>query len=285
MKTVKILIANDKEADLLIIESCLQLSNTPFKVLKVANGEQAYKLAQIKNPDLIVMDWDMPVMDGIGAIKQLKASKTTSEIPVIMLTAVNRSSDNLKTALSAGAIDFVRYPIDEIEFLARIKSILKITQFYKEKVKAENEAKELLKEKFELQNKELALLTLNSLYKKNLLLKIKEKIASMKESCPEVNEVLFVLNYFDESEEDWNIFRKYFETVHSGFFNRLIDRYGELTPNEKRLCAYLRIGMTSDQIGKLLSISKEGIKKNRYLLRKKLGMNTNDNLETFISKI
>ncbi len=146
MKSVKILIVNDKETDLLIIESCLQLSETPFNVLKATNGEQAYELAQLKKPDLIVMDWDMPVLDGISAIKQLKSSVTTSEIPVIMLTAVNRSSDNLKTALSAGAIDFVRYPIDEIEFLARVKSVLRMNQYYREKVQAENEAKKLLKE-------------------------------------------------------------------------------------------------------------------------------------------
>jgi DNA-binding response OmpR family regulator/DNA-binding CsgD family transcriptional regulator len=285
MKSVKILIVNDKETDLLIIESCLQLSETPFNVLKAANGEQAYELAQLEKPDLIVMDWDMPVLDGISAIKQLKSSVTTSEIPVIMLTAVNRSSDNLKTALSAGAIDFVRYPIDEIEFLARVKSVLRMNQYYWEKVEAENEAKKLLKAQVDLKNRELAALTLNSLYKKNLILKLKKRLTSISQKCPEANEILFVLNNFDENEEDWNIFRDYFEAVHNGFFDRLSALYDGLTPNEKRLCAYLRIGLTSNEITKLLSISKEGIKKNRYLLRKKMGLITGDNLEDFISKI
>jgi len=285
MRSIKVLVANDKETDLLIIESCLQLNEVPVKVLKAKNGEQAYELAQTESPDLIVMDWDMPVMDGIGAIKQLKSSKNTKEIPVIMLTAVNRSSENLKTALSAGAIDFVRYPIDEIEFLARVKSVLRMNRYYREKVKAENEAKKLLSAQVDFKNRELAALTLNSLYKKNLILKLKKKLSSISKKCPEANEILFILNYFDESEEDWNIFRDYFEAVHNGFFDRLSAVHSELTPNEKRLCAYLRIGLNSNEISKLLSISKEGIKKNRYLLRKKMGLQTGDSLEDFISKI
>jgi DNA-binding response OmpR family regulator/DNA-binding CsgD family transcriptional regulator len=285
MKEITVLIANDKKTDLLIIESCLSGSETPIEVIKALNGEEAYELAQTEKPDLIVMDWDMPVLDGISAIKQLKSSSNTSEIPVIMLTAVNRSSDNLKTALSAGAIDFVRYPIDEIEFLARVKSVLRMNQYYREKVKAENEAKKLLKAQVDLKNRELAALTLNSLYKKNLILKLKKKLSSISQKCPEANEILFVLNYFDENEEDWNIFRDYFEAVHNGFFDRLSAVHSELTPNEKRLCAYLRIGLNSNEISKLLSISKEGIKKNRYLLRKKMGLQTGESLEDFISKI
>ncbi len=285
MKKITVLIANDKKTDLLIIESCLSGSETPIEVIKALNGEEAYELAQTEKPDLIVMDWDMPVLDGISAIKQLKSSSNTSEIPVIMLTAVNRSSDNLKTALSAGAIDFVRYPIDEIEFLARVKSVLRMNQYYREKVKAENEAKKLLKAQVDLKNRELAALTLNSLYKKNLILKLKKKLSSISQKCPEANEILFVLNYFDENEEDWNIFRDYFEAVHNGFFDRLSAVHSELTPNEKRLCAYLRIGLNSNEISKLLSISKEGIKKNRYLLRKKMGLQTGESLEDFISKI
>jgi len=285
MKEITVLIANDKKTDLLIIESCLSGSETPIEVIKALNGEEAYELAQTEKPDLIVMDWDMPVLDGISAIKQLKSSKNTSEIPVIMLTAVNRSSENLKTALSAGAIDFVRYPIDETEFLARIKSVLRMNQYYKEKVKAENEAKKLLKAQVDLKNRELAALTLNSLYKKNLILKLKKKLSSISRKCPEANEILFVLNYFDENEEDWNIFRDYFEAVHNGFFDRLSAVHSDLTPNEKRLCAYLRIGLNSNEISKLLSISKEGIKKNRYLLRKKMRLQTGESLEDFISKI
>ena len=285
MKEIKVLVANDKKTDLLIIESCLSGNETPIKVIKASNGEEAYELAQTDKPDLIIMDWDMPVLDGINAIKQLKSGKNTSEIPVIMLTAVNRSSENLKTALSAGAIDFVRYPIDEIEFLARVKSVLRMNQYYREKVKAENEAKKLLKAQVDLKNRELAALTLNSLYKKNLILKLKKKLSSISRKCPEANEILFVLNYFDENEEDWNIFREYFEAVHNGFFDRLTAVHSELTPNEKRLCAYLRIGLNSNEISKLLSISKEGIKKNRYLLRKKMGLKTGESLEDFISKI
>lgn len=73
------------------------------------------------------MDWDMPVMDGLTAIRQLKASPTTMDIPIVMLTAGTGEIDELRQALDAGAIDFVKKPVGPIELLARVDSALRIS--------------------------------------------------------------------------------------------------------------------------------------------------------------
>ena len=110
----------------------------------------------------------MPVMDGISAIEKLKKSEKTKDVPIIMITAVNKSTKNLNTAFQAGAIDFIRYPIDKIELLARIRSVLLIAEYNNERLKAEKQSKDLLKDIVDHKKRELFLLSLNSVYKQNL---------------------------------------------------------------------------------------------------------------------
>jgi signal transduction histidine kinase len=84
------------------------------------------------------MDWEMPEMNGIEAIRQLKAQPETKNIPVIMATGVMTSAEHLEIAINAGAIDYIRKPIEEIELRARISSILKLSRSYQE-IKQKNE--------------------------------------------------------------------------------------------------------------------------------------------------
>jgi len=287
MNNYKILIVNDQEVDYQIISSYLNLGLDQYSILKAKNGKIACKVAEDELPDLIIMDWDMPVMNGIEAIKAIKRMKATKDIPIIMLTAVNKSSENLQTAFNAGALDFVRHPIDKIEFLARVKSVLLINNYYRQKVEAEQKAKVLLEENLKHKNHELTLLALNSTYKMNLLVKLKNEVQNIFRNgdCPEIKSLRSMLTTFDEDESDWEVFKNQFEVIHSGFFIRLEEMHTGLTANEKRFCAYIRIGMSSTDIAKLLNISMEGIKKSRYRLRKKFRLATPDNLENYIAQV
>jgi CheY-like chemotaxis protein/DNA-binding CsgD family transcriptional regulator len=287
MNKYKILIVNDQEVNYQIISSYLELGGGQYSTIQAKNGKIACEVAEKEFPDLIIMDWDMPVMNGIDAIIQLKQMETTKDIPVIMLTAVNKSSANLQTAFNAGALDFVRQPIDKIEFLARVKSVLLINNYYRQKVEAEHKAKLLLEENLRHKNHELTLLALNSTYKMNLLVTLKNEVKTifLNGNCPEIKNLRSMLTSFDENESDWEVFKNQFEVIHSGFFIRLEESHPGLTANEKRFCAYIKIGMSSNDIAKLLNISMEGIKKSRYRLRRKFGLQTQENLENYIAKI
>ena len=287
MRKYKILVVNDQEVDYKIIASYLKFGGEQYSVIKARNGKEACQVAEEELPELIIMDWDMPIMNGIEAIEHLKRTESTKDIPIIMLTAVNKSSENLQTAFNAGALDFVRHPIDKVEFLARVKSVLLINDYYRQKVAAEQKAKLLAEENLNHKNQELTLLTLNSTYKKNLLISLKKEVKTIFTSgdCPEIKPLRAMLSSFDEDESDWEVFKNQFEIIHSGFFNRLDKLHPGFTANEKRFCAYIKIGMSSNDIAKLLNISMEGIKKSRYRLRKKFGLATPDNLDDYIAGI
>jgi PAS domain S-box-containing protein len=126
-----ILIADDEKVNLLLIEKMLLQNGENYNVLKAANGKEACQLAKKYLPDLILLDWDMPVMSGIEAIHELKSNFSTKHIPIIMETGL-ASSENLQEALNAGAMDYIIKPIDRIELLARIKSALLLHESIKE---------------------------------------------------------------------------------------------------------------------------------------------------------
>ena len=127
-----ILIVDDSPDNLETIADYLKKSELSIKILKAPNGKIACMLAEEKLPDLIIMDWEMPEMNGIETIKHLKSLESTKDIPVIMCTGKMTTSENLKTAMEAGAVDYIRKPIDNTELTARVYSMLKLAESYKE---------------------------------------------------------------------------------------------------------------------------------------------------------
>ncbi|MCH8318307.1 MAG: response regulator [Bacteroidetes bacterium] len=125
-----ILIADDESSSLKVILNYLTESGQDYSVIAAPNGEIACKLARERQPDVILMDWNMPVMSGIEALDKLKSDPSTNEIPILMVTA-RASSEDLQLALDKGAMDYIRKPIDKIELLARVKSALKLYDSFK----------------------------------------------------------------------------------------------------------------------------------------------------------
>ncbi len=119
-----ILIVDDQPENLQAIADCFAASNLPYMITKAPNGVIAMKLIQKKMPDLVITDWDMPEMNGIELVKNIKSITSEKEIPVIMCTGVMTTPENLQTALKAGAIDYVRKPINDIELISRTRSAL-----------------------------------------------------------------------------------------------------------------------------------------------------------------
>ncbi len=121
----KILVADDNKMNLAIILTILRTSNNGYKLFTAQDGRQAIQSAKIHRPDLIIMNWSMPQMSGIDAIRELKKLKATQDIPVIIETSFD-SDLNIEEALDAGAIDYIKIPVDPGELLARVNSALKI---------------------------------------------------------------------------------------------------------------------------------------------------------------
>lgn len=127
-----ILIVDDEPENLQAIEDSFIKAGLTYTILKAPNGKIALSLAEKKQPDLMITDWDMPVVDGLTLIRQMKVSPKTNSIPVIMYTGVMTSSEDLNTALSAGAADYIRKPLDPVELIARTNSMLKLRCYIRE---------------------------------------------------------------------------------------------------------------------------------------------------------
>ena len=124
--SIKILIVDDMSIIIDIIISHLDEMGQNFIYLKASNGRDACKIALQSNPDLIIMDWEMPKMTGIDALSLLKKKEQTKNIPVIISSGFS-DAENVRQALETGAIDYIRKPIDPIELIARVRSVLALS--------------------------------------------------------------------------------------------------------------------------------------------------------------
>ena len=103
-------------------------------------------------------------------------------------------------------------------------------------------------------------------------------------SVSDLEEIQKAMNKIRNKTDNWEIFKQKFSTVHKDFFDKLKAAHPEITKTELKFCAYLRIHMTSKQIASAMDISMEAIRKNRYRIRKKLGLKTEESLEEYIDR-
>ncbi len=87
------------------------------------------------------------------------------------------------------------------------------------------------------------------------------------------------------TDDEWNDFKKKFEFVHRGFFARLRHKYADLTEGEMRLMALLKLNLSSKEIANMLGISADSVIKSRYRLRKKIGIDSEQPLEEFVTSV
>jgi len=86
-------------------------------------------------------------------------------------------------------------------------------------------------------------------------------------------------------KEDWEKFELHFDQVYENFTKRIREKYPNLTPNDIKLCAYLRMNLSTKEIAPLLNISIRGVEISRYRLHKKLNMPQNENLIDFMMNL
>ena len=117
-----ILIVEDETSILELI--ALNLQQAGFNPIRAINAEYADNIVKETVPDLIVLDWMLPGMNGIEFLKRLRGNSLTKKIPVIMLTAKSEE-DNKIMGLNAGADDYLTKPFSPRELVARIKALLR----------------------------------------------------------------------------------------------------------------------------------------------------------------
>ncbi|HTF30680.1 MAG TPA: triple tyrosine motif-containing protein [Flavitalea sp.] len=162
---------------------------------------------------------------------------------------------------------------------------LEMEKSEKELMKLKNEK---LETEIEYKNSELATTAMHLVQKGELLIKIKDELQHINKSgmdrsdSPEVKKLLKILNEEEKLNEEWEQFSVHFDKVHSDLLVTLKEKYQTLRAHELKLCAYLRMNLSSKEIAQLMSISVRGVEISRYRLRKKLQIPTETNLFQFL---
>jgi two-component system phosphate regulon response regulator PhoB len=120
--TIKVLIADDEPNQIELIS--YNLKQAGFEVTHASDGQKALHMAENILPDIIVLDWMMPVMSGIEVCKTLRSMAETKNIPVIMLSARGEEGDKT-LGLDIGADDYMTKPFSPKELVARIHAVLR----------------------------------------------------------------------------------------------------------------------------------------------------------------
>lgn len=118
-----VLVVDDLDANLSALAAVLRLEG--YDVLTATNGRVALDIVLERQPDVVVSDVRMPLMDGFALCRALKAEPSTCLIPVVLLTGATEAQDRLN-AIEAGANDFLAKPIDQSELKARVRSLMQI---------------------------------------------------------------------------------------------------------------------------------------------------------------
>lgn len=403
MSNSKILLVDDEPLNLKLYDKMLKEHN--FVITTATNGQECLDRVYEEFPDLIILDWNMPVMDGIDALETLKKDSSTKDIPVLMVTGVMTSSEDLAYAMTVGAVDFLKKPFDKQELNARVRNILLLN----ESIKALKKQNTLLEDKnlfitslfesiphpvtyyspegvllmcnhcfeeiagdekseligktvyryfnndevaFHVQ-KDMELIQTKStvtyekngfsgkktyLISKNLVFdrqdeptgiisvftdvseikRANEEIINTKKAelisgtikLMNVNELnsnlitdfqkLFPLTGKDGqdlirqienkyklavNDQIWSDFESKFEHAFDSFLRALLDKFPTLTPNERKLCALLRSGLSSKDIAMLTFQNPQSVDVARYRLRKKLNLASDENLIDFLLAI
>ena len=117
---MKILYVEDNDDNIYVLRN--RLARAGFTVLVAVDGAQGIEMAKAEQPDLIIMDLSLPVIDGWEATRRLKAASETRAIPVIALSAHAMAGDREK-ALAAGCDDYDSKPVDYARLRAKIEAL------------------------------------------------------------------------------------------------------------------------------------------------------------------
>ncbi len=280
-----ILIIDDEQENIGIVQR--KLANRQLHFLTACNGREGLSLALSSLPDLIILDWQMPVMNGLETVKALRSESATSAIPVIMMTGVMKDSEHLQTAFDSGASDFIRKPIDAIELRSRVNAAIALRE---EQEKRQQLELKILRD--EIEQKQQALteasvqLAHNNQIADRFIRTIRTALIELKQRRPEQEIEKEITKFRREMfSANWPSIETKFKETHTLFIAHLIKRFPGLTENELKLAVLFTMGLSTRDISAITFVSYEGIRKARTRLRNALRIEPDTDLEEFLKAI
>lgn len=151
----------------------------------------------------------------------------------------------------------------------------------KEIIKIKNEQ---LEKEFKSKSNELAASTMSIIKKNEVLNQIKEELSKI-DNREVIRPVIKTIDKNLNQEKNWELFQEAFNNVDQEFFKKMKEIHPDLSPNDLKMCAYMRLNLSSKEVAQLINISPKSVEVKRYRLRKKLNLTSNENLSDYILNI
>jgi PAS domain S-box-containing protein len=146
MDTIKILVIDDNPDNLITLQALIKESFGHAHVITAQSGKEGIAAATKQNPDLILLDIVMPVMDGYEVCRHIKSDEMMRDIPVVFITALKGDKESRIKALEAGGDAFLAKPVDQTELIAQIRAMVKVKSANVEKRDEQERLRKLVEE-------------------------------------------------------------------------------------------------------------------------------------------
>lgn len=284
LRDMRLLVADDEFSNVDVLLNILD--NVTDHIFYAPNGKVACELAIKHQPDLIILDWQMPELDGISTIHALKSHNSTQAIPIIIATGIMTNEENLSQALEAGAVDFLKKPFSRVEFLARVGAALRIKKQHDTITEMLSKETEYMKELLDAKSRELTSMAVLDFQKNSLLQQLLDQVGRLDRItnhvyATDIHAIEKELKAQLNLDKSWENFKLHFDRIHSGFFEKLDSTYRSLTLNERKLSAYIKMGMGNYEISEMTGSSDAALRKAINRMKKKLNLGPADDVRKF----
>jgi len=275
-------------------EKSLQYAEKAFSIGQVNGLKKIVKNAAEKLHNIFLKKDDLKNAYKYGMIQYQMKDSLGLEESMTKLSKLELQYDfekqNQEEKLVRQRKDFITIIVIITLSLAVILVLLLMSR---QKMKAKNDrlAKQKLQDEVDFKNKELTLNVMNLIRKNEILSDISGRLMLIENEAVKdetKNAIIRIAHDLQKNTEDeiWEEFELRFKQVHGQFYERLMQKFPDLSPNDLKLCAFLRLNITSKEICKMTGQRISSLEIARHRLRKKLGIsNTQTNLVTFLAQI
>lgn len=153
MKNINVLVVDDVEANRVSLQYLIHEYLEDVELLLASSGEEALKTTYKNNIDIIILDIQMPGLDGFDTAKYLKSNPKTKNIPIIFLTAAFKEEEFILKGFEIGAIDYLTKPIENLQFINKLKLYIEVILKTKQLEAVNDDLYDTLKKEIELKDK------------------------------------------------------------------------------------------------------------------------------------
>jgi len=287
----KILIVDDRQYDRILYKEFLNSSNYEFHELE--DGDLVLDFLKEVVPDVIILDWQMPRMDGLDVLKLLRNNRRYNHIPIVVITGQEKLNV-LEQAFDYGCHDFLIKPVNKKELVVRIHQILRFQEKY-DLLTQENVALQELNDLVNSQNFKLKETSQDTLQENSIeLVKLKKLLESVETQLKDIT------NRADSGASKTeiakmtsalinNIRKSRSSTVdHLGvkldstFNKKLLKLNSGLTNLDIQHCNFLKNNLSNSDIAEIMFVEIRTLQTKRYRLKKKLGLDKDVSLRKYL---